>query len=600
MNLTRGWLSKGKPRRFAPAWSAFALCLLAVDPCRGLAEDVPEAPAAEADVLPGITPPGAPDLSLGPQAAAKADALAAFARATMAEDAADSDGALAQYRKAFSLDPGYTELAVKVAYLLAQRGDPSAGIEVLKDSIHAAPKAPLAYLYLSQLYAKYLAKPDVGLKYAQQALDLDPSNFASYIAVYEIYEDTGQPQKALEILDRAATVNSTDAQFWIQLADARIKSFGDQPIAADQIAIITGYFVKAVALDGSNPLTLARAGDFYAHTDREKEAIPLYLKAIKCSPANAADGDETLASIRNSLAICFDAVGDTKAAIDTLRQLVKDDPLRIDSYRVLYDLYEKAGDAEAALGVCKQLTLLDPGDFRNYVREAAQLMKQGKLDEAVQTLNDARTRFPTEAEITYTLGIALSEGKRYQEAMDVFADAVQEASDGETEMLNGDFYRAYGEAAEEAGDLDKAAEMLRKAIDLDPGDAADACNDLGFMWVDHGMKLDEAADLIRKALVMEPGNPAFIDSLGWYFFKKGDYPHALENLKKAAALIQPEDAIVDEHLGDAYAASNEAGKALDYWQRASGIDKENKEILVKIAGARQKLARQGAPAPATP
>jgi tetratricopeptide (TPR) repeat protein len=120
------------------------------------------------------------------------------------------------------------------------------------------------------------------------------------------------------------------------------------------------------------------------------------------------------------------------------------------------------------------------------------------------------------------------------------------------------------------------------------------------MWVDRGMKLDEGAGLIRKALQMEPDNPAYIDSLGWYYFKKGELAQAVETLKKAATTIQPEDAVVDEHLGDAYSASNDTPHALDYWQRALAIDKDNKEIAVKIAGARQKLARQGAPAHTTP
>jgi tetratricopeptide (TPR) repeat protein len=99
---------------------------------------------------------------------------------------------------------------------------------------------------------------------------------------------------------------------------------------------------------------------------------------------------------------------------------------------------------------------------------------------------------------------------------------------------------------------------------------------------------------------MDPQNAAYIDSLGWYYFKKGNFTQALTLLKKAATLIKPEDAIVDEHLGDAYSAENDTTDALNYWQRASGLDKENKEIAVKIAGARQKLARQGTPAPAQP
>jgi tetratricopeptide (TPR) repeat protein len=605
MNLTRGWLYQGTPRcrtlaRLARASVALAFGAAGIHSSPAFTEEPRDGQAAEADVLPGSNPSGAADLSLSGDTAAKADALANFSEAIIAEDNADSDAALMGYQKALSLDPGYTELAVKVAFELARRGNPSAGIQVLKDSIKASPKAPLAYLYLSQLYAKYLSKPDVGLKYAQQALDLDPANLASYIAVYEIDETNHQHAQAVALLDRAAKQTSADPQYWLQLGDFYVKSFGNDPIPADTLKKIATIYRQALALDGDNPATLEKVADFYAHSDQEKDAIPLYLKALKLSPANPPDGDDSLAAIRNSLALCFDAVGRTPEALETLRQLIKDNPLRYESYGALCDLYEKTGDTEAALGVCKQMILLDQSDFRNYVREAALLMKEKKVDAAIETLAEARARFPSEAQVTYSLGLALSEAKRYQEAVGIFEQAVQEASQGETEMLDAQFYFAYGAAAEQAGQVDKAAELLKRSIDLDPADAAEAYNYIGFMWVDRGQKIEEAGALIKKALQMDPRNAAYIDSLGWYYFKKGELTQAVETLKKAAKTIQPEDAIVDEHLGDAYAASNDMPHALDYWQRASTIDKENKEIAVKIAGARQKLARQGAPAHTTP
>jgi tetratricopeptide (TPR) repeat protein len=600
MNLKRGWLSKGKPRRLAPASLFIALTLLGVRSCLGFTEDTQVTEAAEADVLPGATETTAPDLALKPDAAAKAGALASFSQAIIAEDNADSDTALADYQKALALDPGYTELAVKVAYELARRGDPSAGIQVLKDSIQASPKAPLAYLYLSQLYSKFLGKPEVGLKYAEQALDLDPANLASYVAAYEIYAATNQPAKAAGLLDRAAKQKSSDPQYWLQLGDFYIKTLANTPPTVQDIKQLSAIYARALSLDPDTPSTLQRVGDFYARSDQEKLAIPLYLKAIKLSPANPPDGDDTLDSIRNSLALCFDAVGQTPQAIATLQQLIKDNPLRFESYEALCDLYEKAGQLEAALAVCKQMMLLHPNDFREYVTSAALLMKEKKTDAAVQTLTDARIKFPSEAQVTYALGLALSEAKRYPEALAIFEQAIQEAASGETEMLDAQFYFTYGEAAEQAGQVDKAAEMLKKSIELDPPSAAEAYNYIGFMWVDRGLKLDEAAGYIKKALQMDPDNPAYIDSLGWYYFKKGQYPQAVELLKKAAKLIQPEDPIVDEHLGDAYSAENDTAGALTWWQKALALDKDNKGIAVKIAGARQKLARQGTPAPATP
>jgi tetratricopeptide (TPR) repeat protein len=182
----------------------------------------------------------------------------------------------------------------------------------------------------------------------------------------------------------------------------------------------------------------------------------------------------------------------------------------------------------------------------------------------------------------------------------IFEQAADEAAGGETEMLGAQFYFDFGAAEEESGHMDKAVDLFKKSIALDPKNSAEAYNYLGFMWVDRGLNLDEAGGYIKKALEMDPENPAYIDSLGWYYFKKGEFAQAVETLRKAATLIQPEDAIVDEHLGDAYSATNDTTNALKYWEKASGIDKDNKEILVKIAGARQKLARQGAPAHTTP
>lgn len=609
MNLSRGWLSGSKPRRLAPACRAAALSAAAACCCWPLpSRATPTAPTlrsahgAEADILPGNSAPTPRDLLLPREGAARADALAFFAEAIIAEDNADSDKALEQYQKALALDPSYTELAVKVAFELARRGDASAGIQVLKDAIKAAPKAPLPYLYLSQLYSQNLHKPEPGLKYAQQALALDPANLAAYIAVHEIYRATNQPKKAAQILEQAMTAPSRDAQYWLQLGDFALKTLTDQAGGAlppaGQLRTVGAAYRKALALAPQNLDVLTRTAHFYRLCHEEKEAIPLYLEALRFSPASPADGD--LSSIRNELAKCFVSIGQLDPAIATLRQLIKDNPLRYESYELLADLYQKKDDIEAAMGICQQMLLLDPTQSGNYVRIAALQMRQKKFDAAIRTLGDARIKFPAEPQVTYSLGLALSEAKRYQESLAIFEQARQEAGNGEMQMLDGQFYFAYGAAAEQAGQVDKAAELLQKSISLDPENSAEACNYLGYMWAERGQKLDEAGDLIKKALALQPDNPAYLDSLGWYYFKKGDLKEALDNLKKAVRLIQPEDAVVDEHLADVYAAQNDTAQALTYWQKAAALDKDNKEIAVKIAGAKQKLAHQPVPGQIAP
>src|SRR5207247_10809944 len=134
-----------------------------------------------------------------------------------------------------------------------------------------------------------------------------------------------------------------------------------------------------------------------------------------------------------------------------------------------------------------------------------------------------------------------------------FEEALHEAQlDEDYDFVNAKCYFSYGAAAEQAGLYDKAADLLRKSITLDPANSAEACNYLGYMWADHNMNLDEAELMIRRALESEPNNASYRDSLGWVEFRKGNFNGALDYLQRAAKTAEHEDAVVFEHLGDTY------------------------------------------------
>ena len=119
----------------------------------------------------------AKDLALQLENARKADALADFVEGSRLEENAEMEGALAAYQKVLNFDPGQAELALRVAALLSRQEDFPRAIDVLKDAIKARPKEPAPYLQLSFIYAKYLRKADQALKYANQAVALDPEEF---------------------------------------------------------------------------------------------------------------------------------------------------------------------------------------------------------------------------------------------------------------------------------------------------------------------------------------------------------------------------------------------------------------------------------------
>ncbi len=162
-----------------------------------------------------LIPPA--DLALEPAAQRKADALANFVEGARLEESGEVEAALEAYQKVLTVDPGEIELASRVASLLTRQEDFPRAIDILKDAIKANPKETAPFLQLAFLYAKYLRKPDQALKYANQAIALDPENIDAYQRIYEIEVTRGRPKEALATLDRAAKVNSTNAGFWTRL-----------------------------------------------------------------------------------------------------------------------------------------------------------------------------------------------------------------------------------------------------------------------------------------------------------------------------------------------------------------------------------------------
>jgi len=102
-------------------------------------------------------------------------------------------------------------------------------------------------------------------------------------------------------------------------------------------------------------------------------------------------------------------------------------------------------------------------------------------------------------------------------------------------------------------------------------------NYLGYSWVDQGVHLDQGMDMIRKAVEQRPDDGYIVDSLGWAYFKTGNYDEAVKNLERAVEL-KPEDPTINDHLGDAYWRVGRTLEAHFQWSHAKDLKPEPEDL----------------------
>jgi tetratricopeptide (TPR) repeat protein len=546
----------------------------------------------------------AKDLTLRLENEHKADALAHFVEGMSFEENGEMEKALAAYRKVLDVDPGQADLASRVASLLTRQEDFPQAIDVLKDAIKANPTAPDPLLQLAFISAKYLRRTDQAIEYVNRAIALDPHNAESYERLCEIALAAGEEKKALEALDRAALLKSDDPTFWTRLGKlyAAIVFRSDRAPKPGEIARVNDIFKKAADHAGENAVVLKDLADYYAATQQVKEAIPLYLRLLELEPEDT--------NAREKLATGFVLTNQREKAVQMLEEIIRQHPEKYQPYDLLAGLFDdsaralerekkidqaKAMFAKAAANY-EQSLVVNPGRFSAYRNLAELLLGPLKENErAVKILNEARQRFPQNPEIAYYLAIAQREAKHSQEAVATFEEALHEAELQGAEINNARFYFDYGAAAEQAGLYDKAADLFRRAIAIDPANAADAYNYLAYMWAEHSMRLDEADQMIKLALQADPNNGAYIDTLGWLEYRQGKFDQALVDLLRAAQKLTHDDPVVFEHIGDTFAKINKIAQAVDAWQKAFNLDPQNKKLSEKIDNAKTKMSKSQPP-----
>jgi len=217
-------------------------------------------------------------------------------------------------------------------------------------------------------------------------------------------------------------------------------------------------------------------------------------------------------------------------------------------------------------------------------REA--LRKAGRVDAAVEVLEQLAKSHGDQAIVNVTLGDLMRQLDRFEDAVAAY-DAALALHEG-TDPSQWFIYYARAICFERLGEWDRAEKDFRTALELNP-EHPQVLNYLGYSMVEQQVKLDEALDMIERAVAARPDSGYIVDSLGWVLFRLGRYEEAVPQMERAAELM-PVDPVVNDHLGDVLWAVGRKREAEFQWRRAlSFVDYEDAAGEVDPDRIRQKL-----------
>ena len=128
--------------------------------------------------------------------------------------------------------------------------------------------------------------------------------------------------------------------------------------------------------------------------------------------------------------------------------------------------------------------------------------------------------------------------------------------------------------------LTKESVRTFESLLKDRPEDASLLNALGYSLADRNQKLPRAETLIRKALASSPDNPAFLDSLGWVRFRRGDVAGALPHLERAYRIYP--DAEIASHWGELLWVSGKQSEARALWARSLARSPDSKPLRATI------------------
>jgi len=508
----------------------------------------------------------------------------------------DTAKAEAQFKIAQSLDTNSEEAVLNMARLYADQGEPQQAIAALT-AIPAGDRSPRINLALGASYDQLKRFKDAAAAY-RASLEDEPDNPDTQKALAAALFNDNQLPQALEVYQQLAKADPNDAQSLMKISEIQRR----QGHYEDALASLEK--AKAVAGNTDNLELAFQEAVLYDSLGKYDQAVDTLqgvLNATAHLDRKYADPEKSNRAIfLDRLAVVFQEENKTPDAIAAYKQMIDLGPdYIIRGTQGEIDTYRAAHQWKEALNVSADLAKQFPKDHGVQLTYAMQLADAGQPDQSLTLAKTQLTGTPDDREVLTNIAIIDLRLNRSSDAL-ASLDKASALSKAPNEQFQVALLRAT--ILDKQKNYTAAEVEYKKALAIAP-DNPGVLNDYGYMLADLGIRLPEALAMIQKAVQLDPQNGAYLDSLGWVYFKLGQFGPAEQNLHQAIDRT-PTDASIHDHLGEVYEKTGRLQLAVSQWERsmteyahslpADADPADVAKVKHKLDDARVKLARVSA------
>ncbi len=478
----------------------------------------------------------------------------------------DRNKATEIYRKFLGAEPGSEEGVTALAKLQMDAGNNKEAVALLEEFIKGRPDSDVALETLGQAYSD-LQEYDKAAEAYRRASELDPDDLeikkshAQALFLADKFDEAGKLYQDL------AAVEPDDGLVSLRLGQIYRRQM-KYDLARKNLQKAAQFFPDSVEVQ-FNFVLLDRDEGFLE--DALKRTSDILKKTDRANGRYSESERQNRQIFMTHQAILHGLLGNYAEAdreFSELKTLAGGKDPRFDL--MVIETYQKGKLLDKALQRSEQALAESPDNRQLQIVRADLIAEKGRVDEGVKALQKLMKGTKEDLDVLSAITSIYQRARKFDEAQNTLNQALQRFPNEEQ------VYFMQGALYEKMNKVNDAEKAFRKALEFEKDDPA-VLNYLGFMFADHGIKLDEALTMIQKAVKSDPTSGAYLDSLGWAYYKLNRLDLAEEYLKKAIIFYNT-DASIHDHLGDLYFKTKRYEEARNEWTKSLQLATEKDEI----------------------